>query len=177
MSVSELADVLKTIENITNLKEEVTSNDESYSFGSLDYSNSDVGILTYTYLIQKRNEVKLITLSNSFEYETVGLYSNTRLLNMLNEFNSTYMGFKAFILEKRKENRKYSIGSKKEMLNTVAVTFNTDLIFHRQANLFKDETKKSFSICLHILGNAPSLFSEMMAEYGINHKSISNENM
>ena len=65
MSVSELADVLKTIENITNLKEEVTSNDESYSFGSLDYSNSDVGILTYTYLIQKRNEVKLITLSNS----------------------------------------------------------------------------------------------------------------
>lgn len=177
MSISELADVLRTIEDITNVKDEITGNDESYSFGSLDYSNIDVGSLSYTYLIQTNDDVKLITLSNSFEYETIGLYSNTRLLDMLNNFNSTYMGFKALVLDKRKNNSKSSLDSKRTKINTITVTFNTDLIFSRQADLFKSETKKSFIICLRILGNAPSSFSEMMTEYGIDHKNISNGNM
>lgn len=176
MSISELADTLKTIENVSSVKEEATGHDESYSFGSLDYVNSDVGVLTYTYLIQINNNVKLITLSNSFEYDTIGLYSNTRLLNMLNELNSKYMGFKAFILEKRNEG-KVNLGLKKEIRNTISVTFNTDLVFSRQVDISKNEIKKSFIICLNILGNAPSLFSEMMSEYGINHKNISSENM
>ena len=37
MSISELGGVLKTIENITNVKEEKTDSDVAYSFGSLDY--------------------------------------------------------------------------------------------------------------------------------------------
>lgn len=174
MSISELGDVLKTIENITNVKEEKTDNDGVYSFGSLDYSNDEVDIMSYTYLIQTRSEVKLVTFSNSFEYDTIGLYSNTRLFKMVNDFNSIYMGYKAFVLEKRGSNT--GLNFKREKNDTLAVTFNTDLVFYRHADLFKEETKKAFTICLNILSNAPSLFSEMMTEYGIRHKNISNEN-
>lgn len=99
MSISELGGVLKTIENITNVKEEKLIA-MWLTFGSLDYYNDEVGIMSYTYLIQTRNEVKLVTLSNSFEYDTIGLYSDTRLFKMVNDFNSTYMGYKAFVLEK-----------------------------------------------------------------------------
>ncbi|PKQ51333.1 hypothetical protein CXH12_02495 [Citrobacter portucalensis] len=178
MSISELGDALKAIENITNVKEEKTDNDgAAYSFGSLDYYNDEVGIMSYTYLIQTRGEVKLVTFSNSFEYDTIGLYSNTRLFKMVNDFNSTYMGYKAFVLEKRKDESNIGLNFKREKNGAIIVTFNTDLVFYRHADLFKEETKKSFTICLNILSNAPSLFSGMMTEYGIRHKNISNESM
>ncbi|HDU1493480.1 TPA: hypothetical protein REW05_005150 [Klebsiella pneumoniae] len=177
MSISELGGVLKTIENITNVKEEKTDSDVAYSFGSLDYYNDEVGIMSYTYLIQTRNEVKLVTLSNSFEYDTIGLYSDTRLFKMVNDFNSTYMGYKAFVLEKRKDESIIGLSLKRDMNDTLSVTFNTDLLFYRHTDLSKEETKRSFTICLNILSNAPSLFSEMMTKYGIRHKNISNENM
>lgn len=173
MRFSELADVLRGINGVTNLKEESTDIDDiddSYSFGTLEFSS-----VSYTYLINKKNSVKLITISNSFEYDTLGLYTDSRLFNMVNNFNSTYMGFKAFILDRRKSNESMTLKTSK--INTMAVAFNTEFLFPIELDLNRAEIKKSLLICLDTLGQAPALLSEMMFEYGIKHKNISSGNM
>jgi len=170
MRFSELAEALLEIDGVKNIKEEASDVDDSYSFGTLEFSS-----VSYTYLISKKNKVKLITISNSFEYDTLGLYTDSRLFTMVNNFNSTYMGFKAFILERRKNNLLINIENEKT--NTMAVTFNSEFLFPIELDLNKSEIKKSLLICLEILGQAPALLSEMMFEYGIKHKNISNGQM
>jgi len=172
MSFSEMVEALQLIDDVRNVKEENPVGD--FSFGSFEYLFDENRTISYTYFFQTKKETKLISISNTFEYDLTGLYTKNRILEMINDFNVNFMGFKVSLLKNKINNNDASDffdknKSKKE--SKLIVNFATELYFHRYADLTSKETIKNISVHLKALEYAPVLFSDEMNENGIAHST------